>query len=1180
AVVGLETLPLTPSGKVDRRALPAPEAAASPGEPEEGPRTSTEELLAGIWREVLGTGPGVHDDFFEMGGHSLLATQVVARVRAAFRVDLPVRAIFEASTVAALAAVVDAARREDEAPLVPVDRAGPLPLSFAQERLWFLSQMGTGGAGYTVPGAIRLTGVLDVPALERALAALVRRHETLRTVFAFADGRPVQVVRPEARTGLPLDDLTDFPAGGREAEAMRRAGEEVRRPFDLAEGPLLRVRLLRLGAEEHVLVIAMHHIVSDGWSMAVLLRELGTAYAAEVSDGAPELPPLPVQYGDYAVWQRARFSGDALDRQLAWWKDRLAGAPPLLEIPTDRPRPPVQRYRGAQVSRVLPPALADSLRELGGREGATLFMVLLGTLQSLLSRYSGQDEVVVGTPIAGRTRPELEGIVGPFINTLALRTDLGGDPSFRALLARVRETTLGAYAHQDVPFDRVVDALQPERMLSNTPLFQVELALQNIPGIGMRMPKLEVDSVDVDAGSNKFDLSLFAQETPEGVHCFLAYDTDLFDAGTVERLLARLERFLGAVAAEPDRPVSAHPLLDEAERERVLVEWNRSGAEYPRHLCLHQLFEAQAARTPDAEAVRFLGCSLTYAELDRRANRLAHHLRGRGVGPEVQVGICMERGFEMFVAVLGILKAGGAYVPVDPLFPRERLAFTLEGVALVLAQAAVRDAVPEGREVLCLDTEWDAVAGEPAAAPESGVTPENLAYVLYTSGSTGRPKGVLVGHRGMTNLCVFQMRTLGCGPGERVLHFAPLHFDASAAEIFMALGSGATVVTAPRETVLPGPDLVRLLREERVSNVKFTPSALAALPMADLPDLRTLLAGGEASTAELVRRWGPGRRFVNVYGPTENSVRISFGEAVVGDDRPPPIGRPLANVQAYVLDRHLEPVPPGVPGELYSAGEGVTRGYAGRPDLTAAAFLPDPFGPPGTRLYRTGDRARWREDGELEFLGRVDFQVKIRGFRIEPGEIEAVLSRHPELYECAVLPRDDGAGLRLVAYLVPREGARPAVAGVRAYLRDHLPDYMVPSAWVFLDALPLGPSGKLDRRALPAPGREADEGFVAPRAGLQETIAGVWREVLGLERVGAGDNFFEVGGHSLLLVRLHARLREETGREVTVVDLFRFPTVASLAAHLEPEDPDGGGEAGPRTRDRAALRKSMSRRRG
>ena len=1187
AFVALDALPLTANGKVDRRALPAPETA-SPREGATAPRTPTEELLAGIWTEVLGTEVGVHDGFFDLGGHSLLATQVVSRVRQLFGAELPLRALFEASTVAELAPRVEAALRDrpgDGAPpLLPLPRDGrPLPLSFAQERLWFLSQLEAESALYSVPGALRLTGPLDVAALERTLEELVRRHESLRTTFVFRDGVPGQVVADATRPALPLDDLSALPPEEREAEARRRVNDEARRPFDLVRGPLFRARLLRLAPEEHVLVLVMHHVVSDGWSLGVLFREVGALYAALAAGEEPRLPELPVQYADFAAWQRAWLGGGVLSGQLAYWRERLADAPAVLELPTDRPRRAVYRYVGAQETRLLPAALADRLRELSRREGATLFMTLLGAFQLLLTRYSGQEDLVVGTPIAGRTQAEVEGLIGFFINTLVLRTDLSGDPGFTELLARVRETTLGAYAHQDVPFERLVEELQPERSLSYTPLFQVMFALQNIPGLSFRLPGLTLDSVEVDTGTNKFDLTLFAQEIPEGIHLVLGHSSDLFDRATAARMLEQLELLLEGITAAPERRISELPLLREAERQVVLEEWNRTEAEFPRHLTLHELVEAQARRTPDAVALRFEGRSVTYRELDERASRLAHHLRGRGVRPEARVGICLERGVEMIAGVLGILKVGGVYVPVDPAFPRERVAFTLENsaVALVLTTSGLLDTLAHVRvEALALDREWARIEREPATPPESGAHPEGLAYVLYTSGSTGRPKGVMAEHRGMCNLVTYQARTFGCGPGERVLHWAPLHFDASAAEIFMALTTGATLVLARRETLLPGPELVRLLEEERVTNAKFTPSALAAIPDAALPDLRAVLAGGEACTRELVDRWGPGRRFFNVYGPTENSVRIAVAECFPGEERIPPIGPALANVRAYVLDRHLEPVPAGVPGELYSAGVGLARGYLDRPDLTAERFLPDPFSPtPGGRMYRTGDRVRWRADGQMEFLGRFDFQVKIRGFRIEPGEVESVLRRHPAVRDAVVLAREEApGGLRLVGYVARAEGESPTPAELRAWLKEQLPEYMVPSALVVLDAFPLNPSGKLDRRALPAPGREVDEGFVAPRTALQEAIAAVWREVLRVERVGINENFFEIGGHSLLLIQLHARLKEALRREIAVVDLFRFSTVRSLAEHLEPEGDRPPPE--PAGRDRAAMRKSLLRRRG
>ncbi|HLL45921.1 MAG TPA: amino acid adenylation domain-containing protein, partial [Longimicrobiaceae bacterium] len=748
AFVMLERLPLTPNGKLDRKALPAPEYAAE-ADRYEAPRTPAEEVLAGIWAGVLRLERvGVTESFFELGGHSLLATRVVSRIREVFGVEVPLRAFFEGPTVAELAKAVEDARRRGLPvlpPVVPVERSGALPLSFAQERLWFIDQLEPGSAAYNIPVARRLEGALDRAALERSLGEIVRRHEALRTVFREVNGSPVQVIAPCGGLALPVEDLSDLSEADREAAVRRRAGEEARQPFDLAAGPLVRAGLLRLGAEDHVLLLSMHHIVSDGWSMGVLFRELSALYAAYREGGESPLPELGVQYADYAVWQREQLEGEVLDRQLAYWRERLAGAPELLELPTDHSRPPVQTYRGATVPVELSLELLERLQVLGRSEGATLYMTLLGAFQVLLSKYGGGEDVVVGSPIAGRTRGEVEALIGFFVNTLVLRTDLGGDPSFREVLGRVREATLGAYAHQELPFEKLVAELQPERSLSHSPLFQVMFTLQDAGGGGGALAGLSVSGAAAAMEIAQFDLSLTLAVTAQGLRGALNYSTDLFERGTVERMLGHLERVLEQVAVDADVRLSELELLGQAERALVLEEWNRTEAEYPADRCIHELFEAQAARTPGAVALRFEEESLTYAELNERANRLAHHLRGHDVGPEVRVGVLMERGVEMVVSLLAVLKAGGAYVPLDPDLPAERLAYVLDdsGVPLVLVQAALRGAVParEGVDVLAVDALAERLAAEPADNLAGGGGPDSLAYVIYTSGSTGRPKG-------------------------------------------------------------------------------------------------------------------------------------------------------------------------------------------------------------------------------------------------------------------------------------------------------------------------------------------------------------------------------------------------------------------------------------------------------
>jgi amino acid adenylation domain-containing protein len=1187
AFVVLEALPLTPNGKLDRKALPAPEYAAG-AERYVAPRTPVEEVLAGIWAEVLRLERvGVEESFFELGGHSLLATRVVSRVREVFAVELPLRALFEGLTVAELAVRVDALRRAGVPvlpPVVPAERTGALPLSFAQERLWFIDRLEPGSAVYNMPMVRRLGGALDVAALERALGEIVRRHEALRTVFAEADGSPVQVIAPFDGFALPVEDLSGLGQADREAAVGRRASEETARPFDLAAGPLFRATLLRLGAEDHVLLLSMHHIVSDGWSMGVLFRELSTLYAAYREGRESPLSELPVQYADYAVWQREQLAGEALDRRLAYWKERLTGAPGLLELPTDHPRPAVQTYQGATVPVGLSAELLERLQALGRSEGATLYMTLLGAFQVLLSKYAGSEDVVVGSPIAGRTRREVEELIGFFINTLVLRTDLSGNPSFREVLRRVREATLGAYEHQEVPFEKLVAEVSPERSLSHSPLFQVMFTLQDTGGGGGGFAGLEVSGAGTGMEIAKFDLSLTLAPTPHGLFGGLNYNTDLFDRGTVERMLGHLARVLEQVAADADVRLSRLELLGESERALVLEEWNRTEAEVPADRCIHELFEAQAARTPDAVALVFDDETLSYAELNARANRLAHHLAGLGVGSETRVGICLERGTEMIVSVLAVLKAGGAYVPLDPAYPAERLAFVLADAAVpvLVTQESLRASLPagDGVAVVSVDGDGERIAAESAENPARGLSPDHLAYVIHTSGSTGTPKGVMVPHSGVPNLAYAQARRFGIDGTSRVLQFASFSFDAAVAEVFDALLAGATLVMASREALLPGEGLLETLRRGRVTVATLPPSVLAILPPDDLPELRTVVSAGEAVDAATVERWSVGRTFVNAYGPTEVTV-CATSAACEADGRAPSIGRALENVRVYVLDAAREPAPVGVPGELYVGGAGVVRGYLGRPGLTAEKFVPDPFGgETGARLYRTGDRVRWSARGELEYLGRVDQQVKVRGFRIEPGEIEARLAEHAGVREARVIVREDVPGdRRLVAYVVG-EAAEDAV---REHLRRSLPEYMVPAAFVFLETLPLTPNGKLDRKALPAPELASPEvSYVAPRRPLEATLAGIWAEVLGRARVGVKENFFDLGGHSLLLVKMQARLRETLDREIPIVDLFRFPTVAALAEHLAAGmegagEPQAGAEGRRRRgRDRAAVRRALA----
>ncbi|HEU4883152.1 MAG TPA: amino acid adenylation domain-containing protein, partial [Longimicrobium sp.] len=1096
------------------------------------------------------------------GGHSLLATRVASRLRQVFGIELPVRALFEGATVARLAERVEEARRAGAPappPVLPVDRAGPLPLSFGQERLWFVDRLEGGSPFYHIPEALRLTGALDVDALERALGEIVRRHEPLRTVFRDGEDGPVQVIHPFAGFALSVEELCGVDGAEREAALAGAAEAHAALPFDLAAGPLFRARLLRLGAGDHALLLCMHHVVSDGWSLRIFFQELSALYAAYRDGAESPLPEPAVQYADFAAWQRTQLSGDALDRQLDWWKGRLAGAPTLMELPADRPRPATRDYRGAMERLALPASLAERLRALGRGEAATLYMVLLGAFQVLLGTYCGGDDVVVGSPVAGRTRRETEGLIGFFVNSLVMRTRLDGDPAFREVLRRVREAALGAYEHQDLPFERLVAELQPERSLSHSPLFQAVFALQNAEGAPGGFAGLDARGMQAEITTARFDLTLDLSAGPDGIQGVLVYATDLFERGTIQRMLVHLRRVLEQVVANPDLPLSRLSLLDADERRAVVHEWNRTERPYPRGVCIHERFAAQAAARPQAVALAWEGVELTYEELDARTNRLAHHLARLGVQPDAPVGVLLERGVDFIVSILAVLKAGGGYVPLDPTYPAERLRLMLAdaGVRVVLSHGALRGTVDEdGFRLVCLDEAADALAAESAEPVSSGATADNLAYIVYTSGSTGRPKGVMVGHREILQLVV-ETDFVALGPGDRVAQASNASFDALAFEAWGALLNGATLVGIGRETLLAPAELRRVLRDERITTLYQTTALLNQLSR-EQPDifapLREVLFGGQAVDPGSLRRilaGGKPERLLHVYGPTETTAWCSFHDVQAVDDGAltVSVGRPIGNARIYVLDAYLQPVPPGVPGEAYVGGAGVVRGYLDRPSLTASRFVPDPFGvEPGARMYRTGDRMRWMQDGTLEFIGRLDQQVKLRGFRIEPGEIESVLSTHPGVREARVVVREDEPGeQRLVAYVVGDADADE----LRGRLRQGLPEYMVPTAFVALDRLPLTAVGKLDVRALPAPELGADGDDAEPRTEVEAALAEIWSRVLRVERVGVRQSFFELGGHSLLFMRLIAGVQAAFGVELAIRTVFATPTVRALAAEIE-----------------------------
>ena len=1190
----LESLPLTPNGKIDRSALPPPVWGQAEDDAFVAPGTPIEERLAAVWRELLGLERvGAYDSFFDVGGHSLLATRLAHRVRTELQVDLPVRSIFEAPVLAEMALVIeelileDQMRREEEShtPGTEVVQTGPpplrrtfeegsgAPLSLQQERLWFLDRLEPGSAAYHLPTGVRLSGDLDSASLERCLAEVVRRHAALRTTFRESTDELRQVVAPPAPWILRVLDLRGLPSAVREQEAARRLREEVRRPLDLGHGPVFRTLLARLDGREWVLLAVFHHIVSDGWSLGVLVREIAALYGAFTAGEDSPLPELPVQYGDFARWQREWLQGEVLEGLVRHWRQELAGAPQVLDLPTDRPRPAVRRSRGDAGQAVLEPGLANAVAELARARGATPFMVLLAGFQALLHRWTGQDDLLVGTPVANRSRPELEGLIGFFVNTLVLRGRIrdAGEAGFLGLLDRTRETAVAAYAHQDVPFERLVDELGVQRSLAHTPLVQVMLALQNAPAGPLSLPGLTLTPFDLDQGTAAFDLNLELSETSAGLVARLEYDTDLFDAATARRLLDHLRVLLGAAVADPARRVAHLPLLTEAERAQ-LATWNATAVPYPEAgMCLDELIAAQAERTPGAEAVRCEDESLTYAELIERTRSLAAHLRTLGVGPEVLVGICAERSLEMVVGLLAILTAGGAYVPLDPSYPAERLASILEDaeVPVLLTQSHLRDLLPARRAaVLDLDAPGIRVSQEPLDSR----LPDCLAYAIFTSGSTGRPKGTLNSHRGVVNRLLWMHQTYGLAPDDRVLQKTPFSFDVSVWELFWPLIAGARLVVARPGGHQDPAYLAGTIAREGITTVHFVPSMLHTfLEEQDLgrcASLRRVICSGEALPLDLVRRFhelvgGPlGAELHNLYGPTEAAVDVTFHACRPGENRVP-IGRPVANTAIHLLDREGEPVPVGVPGELHIGGVQVGRGYLRRPDLTAERFVPDPFGTPGARLYRTGDLARRLADGEVEFLGRLDHQVKIRGVRVELGEIEAELGRHPAVRQAVVLARElDARDWRLVAYVVP--DVKPGIAlardwagedwdRLRAFLRERLPEPMVPAAFVALEAFPLTPSGKADRRALPDPDwRRASSGeFVEPRTELERRLAELWAGILRVDRIGAFDSFFDLGGHSLLANQLVSRCRICFGVELPLRSVFEAPVLAEMALLIE-----------------------------
>ncbi|MFN6570019.1 non-ribosomal peptide synthetase [Dendronalium sp. ChiSLP03b] len=1204
----LESLPLTPNGKIDRRALPEPDLDSTLLEKYVAPRTPIEELLTQIWAQVLKVEQvGIYNNFFELGGHSLLATQLVSRIRNIFKVELPLRELFAAATVAELSQLIGQLQQQTRElsapPILRRSENAELALSYAQQRLWFLDQFEPDSPFYNMPEALRLEGTFQIAALEQSLQEIIARHEALRTNFITIDGIPTQIIQNQTNWTISVVDFKHLSTSEKEIAAQQLLQQQATQPFDLATESLVRGTLIVFSETEHILLLCMHHIVSDGWSMGVFISELASLYNAYSHGQESPLAPLPIQYADFALWQREWLQGDVLQTQLNYWQQKLADAPALLSLPTDRPRPAVQTYNGTIQEFALSAELTNKLTKLSQEQGVTLFMTLLAAYDTLLYRYTGQEDILVGSPIANRDRQEIEGLIGLFINTLVMRSDLAGNPRFSELLGCVREIAMGAYTHQNLPFEMLVEGLQPERDLSHTPLFQVMFILQNSPVSQLDLNGLTVSSLSLKSVTAAFDLTLSMQNTATGMVGVWEYNTDLFDHSTIERMTGHFVTLLEAVVSNPQERIDQLPLLTAVEQQQLLVEWNDTQADYPWDKCLHELFEQQAELTPDAVAVVFDNQQLTYQQLNSQANQLAHYLQSLGVGPEILVGIYLERSLSMTVALLAVLKAGGGYVPLDIDYPQQRLAYISEDsqISVLIAQETLLNYLPvQGVKVIVLDKEFEVLNSQNPENPVSEVIPENLACILYTSGSTGKPKGVMLTHAALVNHSSAISEAFGLTKSDRVLQFAAFGFDVAVEEIFPTWFKGGTVVLRPTQMFSSFANFAQFIEQQQLSVLTLTPAywhewmVAVSQSYATVPQsLRLLTVGGDTVLPETVAMWHQlvGNRVtcLNAYGPTEASVTaIVYDVQHFQSEKTNTvlIGRPVANTEIYILDSNLQPVPIGVKGELYIGGVRLAQGYLNRPELTEEKFIPNPFakagsrdqrvaGVPtplassretrptqwlpvvataerpevgGSRLYKTGDLARYLPDGNIEFIGRIDDVVKIRGFRVALGEIESLLVQHPDIIAQVVMLREDQPGNKqLVAYVV---SSNPSLDQneLQSFLKQKLPNYMIPTAFVMLEALPLTANGKVDRRALPAPSQDIGlTNFVLPTTPTQKLIADIWSSVLGTTQLGIHNNFFDIGGNSLRAMQVMSLLREAFQLELPLRYLFENPTVAELA---------------------------------
>jgi amino acid adenylation domain-containing protein len=1157
----LKSLPLTINGKLDRKALPAPEEIVSRETNFIPPRTPIEEVLAGIWEQLLRVQKvSINDNFFELGGHSLLATQVISRIRSTFNVEIPLPQLFESANLAALATQIEIAiqgKKKEIQPINSVSRNQNLPLSFAQQRLWFFNQFEPGSPSYNLPRAVALQGKLNIDALAASLNEIIKRHEILRTSFTISDGQPIQIISDYVNLQLPLIDLQNLPQKQRKEELYRLAHEEAQTGFELTQTPLLRAKLLQLETESFVILLTLHHIISDGWSTDILIKEVATIYSDLCAGRMSSLSQLPIQYADFAMWQRQWLEGEELKNQLAYWQQKLSGEIPILQLPTDRPRPAIQTYTGKTLSFVLPKSLSAGLKNLSKQEGVTLFMTLLAAFKTLLYRYTNQTDILVGSPIANRNRAEIENLIGFFVNTLVLRSNLSGNPTFRDLLQQVREVSLGAYAHQDLPFEKLVEVIQPERNLSHNPLFQVMFVLQNAPMRQLELPGLKVEPLENNGTSAKFDLTLIIEDVEQGLIANFEYNTDLFDEETISQLAANFEVLLTGIVTKPEQQIGKLPLLTNTEKQRLL-DWSQGEICLQPGLCLHQLFETQVEKTPDAVAVVFENEYLTYKELNQKANQLAHYLQKLGVGKEVLVGICVERSLEMVIGLLAILKAGGAYVPLDPTYPQERLGYMLADsqLSVLLTQKSLLEYIPNHHsQVVCLDEEKDKISQQIASNPINKTTPKDLAYVIYTSGSTGKPKGVQISHSAVVNFLMAMAKKPGLTAEDILLSVTTLSFDIAGLEIYLPLTVGAQTVIVSSQEARDGIELLQCLNSCGATVMQATPATWQMLLSAGWKGNKQLkiLCGGEAIDYTLAQQLQErSKELWNLYGPTETTI----WSAAYQIENSVAIGNPIANTQFYILDSYHQLVPIGVAGELHIGGAGLARGYLHQPELTNQKFICNLFDEnTNSRLYKTGDMVRYRPDGKIEFLGRIDNQVKLRGFRIELGEIESVLNQHPDVENSVVIVREDKPDNQsLVAYIVRKSQPEIDTLEIRNFLQNKLPSYMLPTAFMRLDKLPLTPNGKIDRKALPIPDNSQNQlkvKFVSPRTPTEQIIADIWADILRLEQIGIYDNFFDLGGHSLLATQVISRLQEAFNIDLPLRSLFENPTVQNLGEQIE-----------------------------